>query len=268
MLAREGPSAFYLGATPAAASIMLESTVLLALDRHWKRALNRAAGRESDADLAAYEVAQAEKALRTKPVVPTQSDMPQESLCGGATAVGTVTLICPLEVVKVRLQNQAAIPGAGAACGPLATAAALWRTEGICGFYRGYSAQLCRDVPFYLIFFTAYEGYMKAAARWSGAETRDGVPRLHVLHGGGLANAAAYMCGLPFDVAKTVVQSGAVPIGGGGVWSTLWALCRADGLTRLFRGGWPLFWYGYVTGAAWWITVETVQAQMQCGKRQ
>ena len=171
-------------------------------------------------------------------------------------------------LVKVRLQNQAAIPGAGAACGPLATAAALWRTEGICGFYRGYSAQLCRDVPFYLIFFTAYEGYMKAAARWSGAETRDGVPRLHVLHGGGLANAAAYMCGLPFDVAKTVVQSGAAPIGGGGVWSTLWALCRADGLTRLFRGGWPLFWYGYVTGAAWWITVETVQAQMQCGKRQ
>ena len=62
--------------------------------------------------------------------------------------------------------------------------------------------------------------------------------------------------------------SQAAPIGGGGVWSTLWALCRADGLTRLFRGGWPLFWYGYVTGAAWWITVETVQAQMQCGKRQ
>ena len=108
MLAREGPSAFYLGATPAAASIMLESTVLLALDRHWKRALNRAAGRESDADLAAYEVAQAEKALRTKPVVPTKATW------AGVETVG--------EAMEARAEGSNLRPGSAGV--------ALWRGHG------------------------------------------------------------------------------------------------------------------------------------------
>lgn len=252
-LQREGPMAFYRGAAPASVIFMLESTVVLSMERQWRRCLNRARGRPSDGPLSAVE----------------------ESVCGGVSGICAVTLMCPLEVIQVRLQNLSS-PCSGSSSAALRrladTTLGLWRCEGVRGFYRGYAAHLLRDTPTYSIFFSTYEMYVRRVQRRNGALRREDLSWLHVMNGGGLANALACTVVLPIDTAKTVAQSGITLHDGvpqscnrasSGTLATCLALYRADGLRRLLRGGLPLFLSSYAQGAVWWLTVELIQGALK-----
>lgn len=253
ILSREGPLAFYRGAAPASVVFMLEGTVVLSLERQLQRIVNRTRGRAADRPLSAFE----------------------ESLCGGAAGVCAVTVMCPLEVVQVRLQNLSErSPGTSAAAFRRVadTTLGLWRSEGPRGFYRGYAAHLLRDAPAYSIFFSSYEMYVRNAQRYLGVKRREDLSSSHVMICGGLANALACMVMLPMDVAKTVAQSGVHVHNEGpaschrsssGTFATMLALYRAEGLRRLLRGGVPLFFSSFAQGAVWWLTVEMIQGAVK-----
>jgi hypothetical protein len=60
--------------------------------------------------------------------------------------------ITPLEVIKCRTQVEV-----GRATGPVAKFVSAFKSGGVRGLVRGWSATVCRDVPFTFFFFGGYE---------------------------------------------------------------------------------------------------------------
>ncbi|KAK9478128.1 mitochondrial carrier domain-containing protein [Lipomyces japonicus] len=83
--------------------------------------------------------------------------------CAGATA-GFISglIVCPLDVMKTRLQAQGGFTKYGITNdhyyhGLLGTAKTIWRTEGISGFYRGVVPITFGYLPTWMVYFTVYE---------------------------------------------------------------------------------------------------------------
>ena len=116
----EGPLALYKGLMPALGSAVIENAVGITTQRSLRRQLAWTLGRDAD----------------------TRFSMPTEMALGGATGVFTSIAICPMEVLKVRLQ---AASGAGE--GALAVALKVVREEGVLGLWRGTGpGKVCKTV--------------------------------------------------------------------------------------------------------------------------
>lgn len=82
-----------------------------------------------------------------------------------ASFFSTFTL-CPTELVKCKLQSlremnvKSNSPEAAQAkhITPYQLTRQILRTEGIPGFYRGFTSTMAREMPGYFFFFGAYEG--------------------------------------------------------------------------------------------------------------
>lgn len=91
------------------------------------------------------------------------------ALAGGMTGFLSTLASCPIELVKCRMQgmleinnrikSSSAMPveQAMAIRGPGAVAVHVLRTEGLFGFYRGFSSNIARNTPGEMVFFATYE---------------------------------------------------------------------------------------------------------------
>lgn len=133
ILRAEGVTALWKGATPAFLGALTENAVAFAINGLLTRAL------------------------------PWREDSPFRSvLTGGVTGVFAAVALCPLDVIKCRAQV-GGMPSANA-LEPVVSSMGTWsigreilRAEGVRGLFRGLSAQVLRDVPFFGAFFGAYD---------------------------------------------------------------------------------------------------------------
>ncbi len=172
----------------------------------------------------------------------------QALLAGAATGVAMAPVLCPFELVKIRLQV------AGTATGPVYSG--VWdcgtrsaRTASgaysLRPLFRGLSATVLRDVPSFAAYFGAYEALRPSSP--------DATPGRLVL-AGGLAGVAAWLPAYPQDVIKSVMQGAP---GSDGFYKTFMRVARSGGL---FRGFAPMVARAFPANAATFLAYEAVRS--------
>ncbi|XP_066575062.1 solute carrier family 25 member 45 [Amia ocellicauda] len=154
-------------------------------------------------------------------------------LAGCLAGAAQVVVMAPVDLVKVRLQNQTeGCRGEGRYRGPVHCVASILRQEGPRGLFRGMGALALRDVPCYGLYFLPYEVICTALTK-PGQETGP----LAVAFAGGTAGVVTWGCATPMDVVKARLQMDGQ---GGrqyrGVLHCVVASVRAEGVAVLFRG--------------------------------
>ncbi|WZY90339.1 hypothetical protein YC2023_047074 [Brassica napus] len=136
-------------------------------------------------------------------------------------------VLCPTELVKASLEflrtlvvflqcrmqiqgTDSLVPNFRRYTSPLDCAVQTVKNEGVTGIFRGGSATLLRECAGNAVFFTVYE-YLRyhIHSRLEGSKLKDGYlvdMGIGVLTGG-LGGIACWSAVLPFDVAKTVIQT-------------------------------------------------------------
>lgn len=159
-----------------------------------------------------------------------------EFLAGGAAGGCQVAVTNPLEIVKIRLQmagEMARAEGHQVKTGALH----IIKQLGVVGLYKGAGACLWRDIPFSMIYFTAYAHLKKDVFH----EGRHG-KRLsfgELLLAAGIAGMPAAYMTTPADVVKTRLQTQARA---GetvykGVLDGFVTIAKEEGPRALFKGG-------------------------------
>ncbi|XP_070572165.1 solute carrier family 25 member 45-like isoform X4 [Ptychodera flava] len=124
-----------------------------------------------------------------------------------------LSIACPVELVKIRLQMQT--HGRGTPClekvvpryrGPIHCLVDILKTEGIPGCYRGLSIMTCRDIPASGIYFLTYEVLCRELTPAGKSHPSTVV----LLIAGGLAGSVSWFCINPFDVVKSRLQADGV----------------------------------------------------------
>jgi len=175
-----GFSQLFRGTGPAVVSAVLENSVVfganLALKSKYLGVTNR-----TDADLSTVELA----------------------WFGGAAGVFSALSICPAEMIKVRLQSSKH----GEFKGGLDCLKRTIREEGALSLFRGLPAQLARDVPFNLVFFSSFENCCRAFGALRGGCEKKDLSAPDLILAGGLAGAMGWTVTLPMDLIKSRAQA-------------------------------------------------------------
>lgn len=142
-------------------------------------------------------------------------------LSGLVAGAVVAPIVSPTELFKLRLQLQRGTPEevrARAAAGDMRSYTSnsdvgrkIWKLEGAKGVSRGLIATLWRDVPSFGAYFWTYEWIRREGCKalFDGDITRvDDLPAGITLFAGGVGGVASWVISYPFDVIKTVVQSG------------------------------------------------------------
>lgn len=169
---------------------------------------------------------------------------PPSYKCVALGGVGTGALqslmLCPVELIKIRLQLQGKshekTPQINCHKGPISVARSILRTEGLKGIYRGFSITALRDAPAHGFYFWTYE-YMREqlhpGCRKNGQESLR-----TMLIAGGLAGVASWVCCYPLDVIKTRLQAqtSSSPQKYNGILDCLSRSVKEEGYSVLWRG--------------------------------
>lgn len=213
ILRREGVLAMWRGATPALASAFVENSIVFTMNGVFKRML---AGNGNTKELT----------------------LAQNSCAAGLAGFFSSTAMCPAEVVKCRLQF-----AQGASHGPLQILGDVLRTQGPRGLFQGWTALVCRDVPYNAAFFGSYEGLCGLICRWRGKVDDRGfvekkqMNQLEILLAGGGAGAVGWTLVFPADVVKSRLQSGAGSNMPSSFPRALLKIAQEEGFMA-FRSGW------------------------------
>ncbi|TPX78595.1 hypothetical protein CcCBS67573_g00105 [Chytriomyces confervae] len=116
-------------------------------------------------------------------------------------------LACPMELVKIRLQNQTSSNGGSSMTsysGPIDCCRKIYKTGGIRAFYKGLHVTIWRETPSYGAYFASYEIFTHLFT--PPGQSLD-VPSPGLLLAGGLAGIVGWLSTYPFDVIKTHIQS-------------------------------------------------------------
>ena len=229
MVRNEGLRSFFRGSTPALASALIENSVVFAAHGALGRLLQpeRSSGAESIA-----------------------LQCTQHALAGFCSA----TAICAPEVVKVRLQNSAK-PMTGRAAWDVCLG--LWRTDGVSGFFRGIVPLWGRDVPFYVVFFGAYEGFSSLCLTHLMPPGSSDLSGPIAFMCGGIAGSTSWATVFPIDVIKSRQQAAlGIP---DTVFQTGRKVVAESGVAGLFRGVVPCVVRGFPANGALFLGVTMTQ---------
>lgn len=153
-----------------------------------------------------------ESAMRyLEPNVPKENQSQISHVLAGAFA-GLVQcgVLVPADRVKCLVQADGiANEGANAAerkyKGTIDCAAQLLKSEGIRGFYKGFSATATREIPSLGVYFSSYKYVAQTCKKFESSITYYN-PTAVTLFAGGCAGAMSWIVVYPFDVIKTQIQ--------------------------------------------------------------
>ena len=254
---QEGALALWKGSLPALASALTENLVVFAANGVIRRSI-----------IAIHGGVNADAVGKDDPEAETYLGFWQEAVVGGGSGFCSSTAICPAEVIKVRMQcdrGMVSAPGDAAAAmtatraiGFVESGMRLWRQEGVRGFFRGLPALWARDVPFYVVFFSAYTTYIDAACTFHGCDEKRDLPMFQFAMGGGVAGLFGWATVFPLDVVKSRVQLGVL----GKDISLMQAtrlIVREEGVKSILRGYLPAVLRGFPANGALLLGVETMK---------
>ncbi|KAL4419421.1 hypothetical protein ABPG77_006348 [Micractinium sp. CCAP 211/92] len=164
------------------------------------------------------------------------------AVAGGIAGAITATVVCPLDVLKTRLQVQGKA-GAAMYKGVGGGLSKIMREEGMRGLYRGLTPTLVALLPNWAVYFTAYERLKTAigsrvAPQWSSSAA------VHMAAAAG-AGAATMLITNPLWVIKTRLQTQNMGIRMGasgnpalyrGTIDALVRIAREEGVVGLYSG--------------------------------
>ncbi|EFJ06132.1 hypothetical protein SELMODRAFT_46825, partial [Selaginella moellendorffii] len=154
----------------------------------------------------------------------------------------SATFVCPLDVVKTRLQvHKAPVPDQAVAKGGgviVRSLAVIFQNEGVAGMYRGLSPTIFALLPNWAVYFTAYEQMKGYLERRDGSPDKKLSPGEHMI-AAVVAGSATNIATNPLWVVKTRLQtqqvkSGIAPYAG--TFSSLVRIGREEGLRGLYSG--------------------------------
>ena len=155
----------------------------------------------------------------------------------------------PSEVLKVR--RQAGVIGDDT----LGAAVALWRTEGLGGFYQGVVPNYAYSTPVDGTKFLLYEALKaQTKARRGGAK----LTALEAAVGGAAAAASAQALATPLDVARVRIITRGTD-GSGNVVDTVRTIAAEEGLGALYSGVVPKVARALASGAIQFSTYEATK---------
>ena len=155
----------------------------------------------------------------------------------------TATFVCPLDVLKTRLQVQR-ISGTKRV-GIVGGLSGIVRAEGVAGLYRGLAPTLMALLPNWAVYFSVY-GRLKSALTTRGGRQVAATPAVHMAAAAG-AGAATLLATNPLWVVKTRLQTqhlnisyaGKARAAGGpyrGTFDALARIAREEGVRGLYSG--------------------------------
>ncbi|RLN32341.1 hypothetical protein BBJ28_00022509 [Nothophytophthora sp. Chile5] len=152
----------------------------------------------------------------------------KQVLAGAGAGSAQAVVTNPMEIVKIRLQMQTALPLA-----ERQTAMQVVQSLGLRGLYKGASVCFMRDVPYAVIFFPSYATLRDA---WADRSTgKNSI--LSIVTAGATAGAAAAAICTPADVIKTRLQMKGSPYTG--VVDCFRKVVKANGPGALLKGAGP-----------------------------
>lgn len=155
-----------------------------------------------------------------------ESRMPLTAVAASCGNVASSILFVPKEVVKQRMQ-------VGLEKGRFfAAAAAVVKSGGLTGLYRGYKATLLRNIPSTMIRFALYEELKMIFMPVYG----DGkLRKWQYVTAGAISGSIASTCTMPMDVIKTRLATGKIQKGTG-IWRALTEVVKREGFLGLYTG--------------------------------
>lgn len=193
----------------------------------------------------------------------THGSKPQlQAIIPSAAFAGAVvsSILCPAELVKCRLQVQGR-DTAGSNyvryAGPLDCALRTIKNEGILGIFRGGFSTLLRESIGTATFFSTYEltRYYMHSQVDSMSSAQSGLSKslsdvgLAIISGG-VAGMAFWTVVLPFDVAKTIIQTAPHLDSSRNPFETLYSIYRRVGLRGCYAGLGPTLLRAFPANAA------------------
>ncbi|XP_055616305.1 solute carrier family 25 member 45 isoform X2 [Toxorhynchites rutilus septentrionalis] len=161
-------------------------------------------------------------------------------IAGSIAGAAQVTIGCPIEVVKVRLQTLQYVGH------PWRCLGEIYHLEGIMGLYRGFTPMMWRDVVPYGIYMLVYEYMLEIEDRlhqmkrdrFSGTATAAGsqYKASVIATAGAMAGIVSWLFIVPFDVVKTIMQTETDPTVHKRMMDCFRSLVRRHGWRSLFRG--------------------------------
>ncbi|XP_036108020.1 mitochondrial glutamate carrier 2 isoform X2 [Molossus molossus] len=152
----------------------------------------------------------------------TQQNLKMEMLAGCGAGMCQVVVTCPMEMLKIQLQDAGRLVRQGSAPAPSsprpctigsapthkrpsATLIAweLLHTQGLAGLYRGLGATLLRDIPFSVIYFPLFANLNHLGLN----ELTGKASFAHSFVSGCAAGSVAAIAVTPLDVLKTRIQT-------------------------------------------------------------
>nr|ACG46400.1 mitochondrial carnitine/acylcarnitine carrier-like protein [Zea mays] len=180
-------------------------------------------------------------AVLSRSLGPATSEPPSYAsvaLAGVSTGALQTLILSPVELVKIRLQLEAA-----SGHGPVEMVREILRREGLRGVYRGLAVTALRDAPAHGVYFWTYERARErlhpGCRRSSSSQDQDGDEGLGtMLVAGGLAGVASWVCCYPLDVVKSRLQAQGAASAPRyrGVVDCFQRSVREEGLPVLWRG--------------------------------
>ncbi|XP_050965048.1 solute carrier family 25 member 45 isoform X1 [Labeo rohita] len=152
-------------------------------------------------------------------------------MAGCFSGLAQLFVTAPIDLVKVRLQNQTK-SGGNKYRGPIHCIAVILREDGVKGLFRGIWALALRDVPCFGLYFLPYELTCRMLTE-KGKQPGN----CAVLVAGGVAGVVTWACATPMDVVKARLQM----CGGGGrvysgVLNCITVSVREEGMRVFFKG--------------------------------
>lgn len=206
-----GLRGFFNGATPALTTSVIENTLVFGANETLKQFIRR------------------QQPDPTKPLSITAL-----SGIGAFAGFFQALFACPAEVVKCRLQVTSG--SAPKYTGPFDCVRKIVHESGVKGLYRGFTPFVVREVPFYLVFFGAYEAV--CGALQGTTRERSELSVGEVLLAGGVAGCSAWTFVVPADTVKSQLQISNENLG---AWATAKHILKTEGVRNgLFRGWTPI----------------------------
>lgn len=237
ILKTEGVRGLYRGATPSFVGMAIESSLVFGIYSQTKQALQ---GGD----------------LNRKPE--PHIIIPSAAFAGSIISF----VLCPSEFVKCRMQIQgtdSVVPTYRKYSGPLNCAIETVKTEGVKGLFRGGVATLVRESIGNAVFFSTYE-YLRHSLhlqlKGSSYEHTNLVDVGIGIVSGGLGGIAFWSAVLPFDVAKTIIQTTPDNNLRRNPFKLLRSIYRRSGLRGCYTGLGPTVSRAFPANAAAIVTFE------------
>ncbi|TPX57949.1 hypothetical protein SpCBS45565_g06598 [Spizellomyces sp. 'palustris'] len=169
----------------------------------------------------------------------------RHTLAGAAAGLVSSVLVCPLDVLKIRLQNQIVKPGQVAKYrGTISGLEIIWREEGLRGLFRGLGATTVAYIADRAIWFASYNRIKETLAKAAGRSPDDAGTIVHLN-----ASVAASLLTMafvnPLWVVRTrmMVQSTVANERSRwhytSTWNALNSIVKEEGFRALYKGFTP-----------------------------